>query len=302
MLFADVIAAEPAEVIPVVHLVLHLGHARFARAIPDSATIPIGPQERQVTERAVVNAFDCLHVAGLVAALEADAHSQPLFVRQFVGLDEHVIAGCIDAAGLFHEHMLAGFDGGRVLRGFKAGRRGDDHHVGAAVDGIDVRLQADKDAIGGQIHAGFEITVAQPLGRAFRIRLEGVGHGDDPCRFVSLHAVLDRAIAAASAADQHDLQFVAAGGMGHAGHADLAGQCRAGTRHHRSLQKAAPGSCCLFTHDCYAPEPGPPSIARPATHQAVTARYSCHPPSEAATGGLSESHSRASSMDSVWPE
>ncbi|MGZ3393273.1 MAG: hypothetical protein ACXWPK_03895, partial [Isosphaeraceae bacterium] len=36
MLLDNMVAAQPDEVVPVVHLILHLGHARLPRAVPES--------------------------------------------------------------------------------------------------------------------------------------------------------------------------------------------------------------------------------------------------------------------------
>ena len=66
-----------SEVIPVVHLVLHFGHARLARAEPDVAAVPVRPQEDDLAQLAVVDRLDVIEVVGLVAALEADADLEP---------------------------------------------------------------------------------------------------------------------------------------------------------------------------------------------------------------------------------
>ena len=43
-----------------------------------------------------------------MAALQADADLQVLFVGQLVGLHQRAEAGGVDAAGLLHEDVLAG--------------------------------------------------------------------------------------------------------------------------------------------------------------------------------------------------
>ncbi len=47
VLLDDVIAAKPDEMIPVAHLVLHLGLARLARANPDGSAVPVAAQQCQ---------------------------------------------------------------------------------------------------------------------------------------------------------------------------------------------------------------------------------------------------------------
>ena len=119
-------------------------------------------------------------VAGVVAALQADDHLEPLLVGQLVGLHQHVEAGGVDAAGLFHEDVLAGLDGVFVVGGAEAGRRGLDDHVHAAVDRLLVGVQADEDLLRR------DVGLALPLNFRFKrsaaplaLALEGVGHGHD---------------------------------------------------------------------------------------------------------------------------
>ena len=72
------------------------------------------------------------------------------------------------------------------------------------------------------------ILLAQRLGDALGVVLEGVGHGDELDVLATAQAVRRRTGAAAAAADQGDLHLVAAGGVGAAGEAQAAGQRRPG--------------------------------------------------------------------------
>src|SRR5208283_3388327 len=71
VLLADIIAAEPGEVIPVVDLEFHLGHALATTAIPNAVAVPVGLQEDESAERAAVDLVDGLDELGRVTALEA---------------------------------------------------------------------------------------------------------------------------------------------------------------------------------------------------------------------------------------
>ena len=51
VLLADVVTREPAEVVPVVHLVLHLGHAGLALAVPDAAAVPVDVSRHDLADR-----------------------------------------------------------------------------------------------------------------------------------------------------------------------------------------------------------------------------------------------------------
>ena len=94
VLLADVVAAEPAEVVPVVDLVLHFVGSR-PRSWPTRRgcgsrcrAVPVGPQEHELADGAVVDPLDGFDVVGRVAALEADAHLEALLLGQLVGLHE----------------------------------------------------------------------------------------------------------------------------------------------------------------------------------------------------------------------
>ena len=62
MLLDDVVAAQPDEVVPVIHLILHLGHARLPRAVPDSLGVEVSPGEEQVANESVVDLADGFNV------------------------------------------------------------------------------------------------------------------------------------------------------------------------------------------------------------------------------------------------
>src|SRR5208337_2881998 len=63
MLLDDVVTAQPDEMVPVVHLILHLGHARLPRAVPDSLRMEVSPGEEQVANESIVNLADGFGVA-----------------------------------------------------------------------------------------------------------------------------------------------------------------------------------------------------------------------------------------------
>ena len=81
VLLADVVAAEPSEVVPVAHLVLHLGLIRPARPDPDAAHVQVHPYEFQFADGPVVDAFDEFTVFHLVSQVMAHGHGQLFFLR-----------------------------------------------------------------------------------------------------------------------------------------------------------------------------------------------------------------------------
>ena len=72
VLLDDVIAAQPHEVVPVPHLVLHLGILGLAWIHPQAAAVPIDAGGNDVADRAVVQPLDGFDIARVVTPLQAD--------------------------------------------------------------------------------------------------------------------------------------------------------------------------------------------------------------------------------------
>src|SRR4051812_12878871 len=74
MLFADVIAAEPSEEVPVADLVLELGEAAAIEwLLCRVAAVPVAAKSDEVADFAVVDPLDSFLIRRLMAALKADA-------------------------------------------------------------------------------------------------------------------------------------------------------------------------------------------------------------------------------------
>ena len=107
--------------------------------------------DEDVADRAVLQPLDRFEVARVVAALQADADHEVLLLGLFVGGQDAADAGRVDGDRLLHEDVLAGFDGGFEVDRAEAGRRGEDHQVGAAVDRLLVGVEADELPLGGHV-------------------------------------------------------------------------------------------------------------------------------------------------------
>ena len=102
----------------------------------------------------------------------------------------------------------------------KAGRRGQDDVVGAAVDHLLIGIQADETAFFGHIRLVAELLdgvgfgqFQQALAATVGAELENIADGDNLHIGGSMKHVLNRSIAPAAAADQADLDRVAAFGV-----------------------------------------------------------------------------------------
>src|SRR4051812_46943467 len=62
VLLADLIATEPDVVIPVVDLILGIGHAGLAGARPDASAVPVDAHVLHIADGAIVDLPDGVHV------------------------------------------------------------------------------------------------------------------------------------------------------------------------------------------------------------------------------------------------
>ena len=146
-----VISTQPDKVIPVVHLILHLGHARLPRAVPDALRIEVGAGEEQVADQSVMNLVDHLHVVPCVAEVVADSDVQPLLLRIGIGDLDRPIAGGVHGHRLFQEHLLARLHGRGEMGRTKARRRAEHHDVCAGGDRLLVGVEPHEPAIGRHV-------------------------------------------------------------------------------------------------------------------------------------------------------
>lgn len=165
------------------------------------------------------------------SARRSRPRARVFLLRLFHAFHHRAQAGAIDGHGLFAEDMLAGVDGGLDVHRTEAGRGGENHHVHAAVDDLLVGVEADKFPLFGDINF---------VGLVFENGFEGIeagidfvaedfAHGPEDDVAVAAEGLVGRAGAAAAAADETDLEFVA--GVGRARQAregEGAAECAAG--------------------------------------------------------------------------
>src|SRR5207249_9857686 len=102
VLFTDVIAAEPDKVIPVAHLIFHLGDFSSvlflefgARVNPRGGAVPVAAHGGNVANRAFLEPFDGFEIAQLMVTLETHAHLEVLLFRFFGRREDAAHAGRI---------------------------------------------------------------------------------------------------------------------------------------------------------------------------------------------------------------
>ena len=236
VLFNDVVAGQPGEVIPVAELPLRVAPTGLAGDHPDLAAVPVAFPVDDVSDGAVLQAFDGLPIARHVAPLRAGRDSQSFLLGQFASLDHHLHARRVHGGWLLQERVFAGLDSRLEVDGPEMRRRGQDHVVDfRQSQELPVRLEAGKTCLLGDIDAQLR---ELPLAYCQAI-WEDIRQGDHPnpllldpgalrhalcvvarCRIDHLgrrpSGVQDRAGPAAPATDQSNLDLEVIGRIGSA--------------------------------------------------------------------------------------
>ncbi len=239
------IAGEPDEVLPVAQLMLHFGPLRLPR--------PIGKRGGQVglldaldfADGAVVDALHHLTDSAVIPPAEAGNEVQVLLFRLLDRGHDAADAGGVDGDRFFTEDLQARIHRGLQMRRAEVGRLGQDHHVDqAATDQLLGGVEAGEAVIGrdgdfgGSIFSKRSLNILQTVWYAVA---KGVGHCHELAVLVGPERVDGGAAAAIAAANQPDLQQVAAGGMGAAGDRQAAGQSPGGRQGGCGLEEVTAG-------------------------------------------------------------
>ena len=207
-----VVARKPVEVVPVLELVPHFVPARLAEA-EDVRSAKVGHFDGDdLADRPVLDPLDGLADARIVAPTEAGNEAQVLLSGLLGGGHRQLHAGHVDAVRLLAEDVLAGVYGRLEHHGVEVRGAGDQHHVHAALDQLLVGVEADETMIVVDGHLLGIRLLKQPAAVLEMIG-EDVGHCDQPDVFAGVHGVGGRSAAPSAAADQADLDRVAAGGV-----------------------------------------------------------------------------------------
>ncbi len=234
-LLHQTVAAEPLEVVPVGDLPLHVAHAsrtRAGRRHRLHGTGVIGGVIRDdVADRA---RFQLVERGDDVVAIAPakTGHQREVLLLGKLGRLQHVThAERIHGDGLFAEYMLACFNAGAQMPRPETRRRGQDHHVHAAIDHLLIGIEPEKNILRLHLHlgaAGFH----QLIQAFIDALLRDVGHRGQLGEIVGLHGLRRGSSAPATAAHQADLNRV-----GRRLRADQRGKSRGKSGSARGLQK-----------------------------------------------------------------
>ena len=208
VLLGDVIAAQPVEVVPIAHLELELGLPFLARVNPNATVVPVGTDQVDVAESAIVQALHGLQVARLVMTLQADADLQVLFLG-FLGCGENAAdSGTIDGHGFLHEHVFTLADSLLEMLRAKSRGRCQNDHVGQR-DGLLVTIETDELPVSRHVYLS-ALGGLQAVEGTGESVLEGVGHGHE-LDARDIEGLVGCAGTTAAATDEGDLDLVAGG-------------------------------------------------------------------------------------------
>ena len=187
VLLDDMIAAQPVEIIPVVHLVFHFGLALFPRVYPQGAHIPIHPGGYDIAYGALLQFFDPLAVNGLVVALQPDHHVEFLLFGLFRSSQHLSDAGGVHRYRFFHEDLFPLGDRFAEVCRPETGRGCEDDDIGVR-HRFFIGIKPYISALFGNVHAVFyrsfhaeriaQVLCAQAFVGVVQAMLEGIGHRD----------------------------------------------------------------------------------------------------------------------------
>ncbi len=233
-LLDDQVAAEPVEVVPVAHLILHFGLAWLAWADPDTGVIAVGPEEGDFADCSVVDTLDYLAGVILVADVQPDRDEQALFLCLLVGGDHLSDAGRVHGDGFFHEDVLVGLDCRFEVQRAEARRCGQQDHIDIGVDDLGVCVHAYESSFGRHVRA-VGVLAGDGLVASLETVLEGVGHGDESGAFGGIKRLDGGPGAAPATADQTYFDRPRTGRVGLG--LNAGGQGRQGCRRRRILEE-----------------------------------------------------------------
>jgi len=216
VLLANVVAAKPNEVIPVIDLELQFVLFRSPAAAPNTAAVPENSSVLNVADPTRVNLINPVIVGWFITSLEANAHFQVLFVCHFVRFHHVPETGGINEYGFFHENMASSFDSSAVMVRTEAGRSGNDDHVAGTETGdcFFVGIESPEDAVIGQIDSAVQgvlcvVRIVSDIACGiFCVTFKGIGNGDNFAVVPDLDPVSYGSSTASAATDEGEFYFI----------------------------------------------------------------------------------------------
>ena len=201
------VAGEPGEVVPVAHLVRHVGPVGLPGLVPSAAAVVVGEQRDNVADRPVVDPADGFAEGVAVAETEAGDDREALGLRHRTALQDRVNARGIDGDRLLGKDVLARLHRRAEVDRPELRRRGEQHHVDTAVEQLLAGVEPHEAMLGADVDLAADLGVFLEDRQALlEPVLEGVGHRDELDIRVGRQRLRGGPGAAAAAAHQADPQ------------------------------------------------------------------------------------------------
>src|SRR5690554_939898 len=107
MLLHNMVTTKPVEVIPVSHLVFHLGLPCLTWSNPYSTIVPIHLAPKNITYSSILDPINGLNIVGLVPSLQARHHVKLFGFGYFCGRQYPTDTMGVRSDRFFQKHMLA---------------------------------------------------------------------------------------------------------------------------------------------------------------------------------------------------
>jgi hypothetical protein len=242
VLLDDVIARQPVEVVPVIHLILGFRLLLIAIANPDAAPVPVRACQDDVADRTFLKLLDRLLVPRLVMPLQAHGNRQVLLLGDLVGCQHATHSRGIGRHRLFHENMLACIDCGFKMHRSEAGRGAKEDHVDTRVDDLLVPFDPNKPSLFRHIDAIVVLSLDRAIA-CLKSILEDIGHRRQLDRALGIERLNRSASTSATATDQSDLDFIGTTSEGGSLHRQCLGGHRGACGHQQGgvFQKGSTG-------------------------------------------------------------
>src|SRR5438445_6790642 len=153
VLLDDVIATNPSEVVPIAHLIFHLGElapvmlVQLGAALkPRCLAVPIGAHGNNVPDSTVMQSLDGLEISFVIMSLQPNHNFQILLLRFFCGGKKSPDAGSVGRHRLFRKNIFPLPNGLFKLHGTESRRRRQNHYIGQR-DGLFISLKPDELAL-----------------------------------------------------------------------------------------------------------------------------------------------------------
>ena len=151
MLLVNMVATQPVEVVPIVHLIFHLGRLMPKSrckigpcAYPNPSTIPVNLGQQNIADRTVFQTLNGFDVARVVMSLKTHPHRKAFFLRLLANRQHPTHARGVYGHRFFHEHMLVCRNRGLELQRPKSWRCCQNYQINTAIDRFLIRIEARK--------------------------------------------------------------------------------------------------------------------------------------------------------------